>query len=146
MSKFFFVGSILLFGLSLFLPVYAEKPDLVGYFALFGGWMIGANDIPTAVSWIANVLFIFAMISALKRKNPKPRLTFILAVLALIFALSFLGAGKAIVGASETVGKLSIGTAFYAWIGSFVLMIVSAWFRLKQKPDSLNQSEEPLKS
>ncbi len=124
--------SIALFGWSLFLPVYADKPDLPGYLALLGGWMVGLNDIPTAVSWLANVMYILAFVMILKRKNPKPRAAFVYGILAVLLGAAVLGAGKAFVGYSETVGKLSLGMAFYAWMGSFILMCVAAWLKMKQ--------------
>lgn len=53
-------------------------------------------------------------------------------ILAIAIGAAILGAGKAITGVSETVAKLSLGMAFYAWIASFVLMAVAAWFKRKQ--------------
>lgn len=131
MHRLLFLGSITLFVVSLFLPVYAEKPDLQAYWALMAGWMVGANDVPTAVSWFANVTYLLAIIFFIKRKNPKPKAAMIFGILSLVIACTFLAAGKAFVGASETVGKLSVGTAFYAWIGSFVLIILAAFMKSK---------------
>lgn len=125
--------SLALFIISLFLPVYAEKPDLQAYWALMGGWMVGANDIPTAISWFANVTFIVALILIIKRKKPKATAALIFGVLSVILALCFLGAGQSYLGTgvSQTVGKLSVGSAFYPWVGSFILISIAAYLKIK---------------
>lgn len=146
MYRFVLLLAVALFGFSLFLPVYAEKPDLLGYFAFLGGWMVGVNDIPTAISWFANVMFIISLWMILKRKNPKPYAAMVFGVLAIVFGLAILGAGKAFVGASETVGKLALGNAFYAWIGSFVLITLAAWLKRKHlasKAEPVNAQNQP---
>ena len=135
--------SIAAFGLALFLPVYAEKPDLLGYFALLGGWMVGANDIPTAISWLANVMYFLAFIMILKRKNPRPKAAFVFAIFAIVFGAAILGAGTAYQGYSETVGKRALGTAFYARMASFLLMAIAAWLKMKKSAIG-NTNEQPL--
>lgn len=124
--------SIGLYVFSLFLPVYSEH-EIPGYMALLGGWMTGLNDIPTAVSWLANVTFFFGIVLILKRKKPRPLGALILGIFSLLFGLAVLAAGKAFTGASEIMAKSSMGTAFYAWIGSFILFIIAAWIKFKKR-------------
>lgn len=133
MFRIFLFLSFILFAYALVLPVYADKPDLMGIMALLGGWMVGLNDIPTAVSWLANVTFFFAIVMILKRKKPRPLAAFVFSILSVVIACAFLGAGKMVTGVttSQVVGKLAIGTSFYAWVGSFVLMAVAAWMKMK---------------
>jgi hypothetical protein len=133
MFRIFLFLSLILFAYALVLPVYADKPDLIGIMALLGGWMVALNDIPTAVSWLANVTFFFAIVMILKRKKPRPFAALVFSILSIVLACAILGAGKIVTGAttSQTVGKLAIGTAFYAWVGSFVLMAVAAWLKMK---------------
>lgn len=140
MFRLFLFLSLALFAYSLFLPVYAEKPDLLAYMALLGGWLVGANDPATAVSWFANVTFFIALILILKRKKPRAFAAFVFGLLSIALACSFLAAGKAFIGtnASQTVGKLAIGTAFYAWVGSFVLISIAAWFKMKTQSSKTN--------
>lgn len=133
MYRLLLILSILLFLGSLFLPVYAEKPELYGLYALLAGWMTGLNDIPTAVSWLANVTYVFSILFFLRKKKPKALRSFIFGVLSIILSLGFLMAGKAFTGFSETVGKLTPGTAYYAWLGSFVAITAAAWMKHKSK-------------
>ncbi len=69
----------------------------------------------------------------LKRKKPRPLAALVFSILSIALACAILGAGKIVTGAttSQTVGKLAIGTAFYAWVGSFVLMAVASWLKMK---------------
>jgi hypothetical protein len=139
MFRIFLFLSLILFAYALVLPVYADKPDLMGIMALLGGWMVALNDIPTAVSWLANVTFFFAIVMILKRKKPRPLAALVFSILSIVIACAFLGAGKMVTGAttSQVVGKLAIGTAFYAWVGSFVLMAVAAWLKMKSLKPSV---------
>ncbi len=139
MFRIFLFLSLILFAYALILPVYADKPDLIGIIALLGGWMVALNDIPTAISWLANVTFFFAIVMILKRKKPRPLAALVFSILSIALACAILGAGKIVTGAttSQTVGKLAIGTAFYAWVGSFVLMAVASWLKMKSlKPSA----------
>jgi hypothetical protein len=145
MFRVFFFLSLILFAYALVLPVYADKPDLIGIMALLSGWLVGLNDIPTAVSWLANVTFFFAIVMILKRKKPRPFAALIFSILSIVIACAFLGAGQMITGAttSQVVADLAIGTAFYAWVGSFVLMAVAAWLKMKSlKPSSTAPVQE----
>lgn len=132
MHRLVFILAILLYLAALYLPVYSEK-SLQGFVALILGWMVGANDWATAISWFANVFFILGVIQFLKRKNPKPVRAMIYAVIALLVGLAVLGAGKAFVSkdSSQAVQNFSMGTAFYAWIGSFILLIIAAYLKSK---------------
>lgn len=121
-----------LYCFSLALPIYAPKPDLVGAYGLLGGWMVVMNDLATWVSWFANVTFFIALWNILKRKEPKPMRALIFSVLSLVLGLAILGAGTAVAGASEELGKMPMGYAFYAWIGSFVLLILASWIKYKK--------------
>jgi hypothetical protein len=123
--------SVGLYVFSLFLPVYSGK-EIMGWLALLGGWMTGLNDLPSAVSWFANLTYIIALILILKRKKPKPFRAFIFAILSVVLGCGVLAAGKAFAGYSEIMGKLPMGFAFYAWIGSFILMALAAWIKFKK--------------
>jgi len=128
--------SLGLFGLALFLPVYGADSGTTakGWLALVGGWAVGVSDPPTAVSWFANVTFVFAVIFILKRKNPKPMATLIFAVASVILGCSFLGAGASFGGGnSEIMTKAPIGTSFFAWMGSFVMITLAAWIKYKKR-------------
>jgi len=124
--------SIALFIGSLFLPVYYD-PAIPGYMALLGGWMTLLNDIPTAISWLANVTFIIAVVKILKRKEPKPFAALIFSVLSLCLGLAVLGAGMAFGGASKTMAKSAMGMGFYVWIMSFILLIIASWIKFKKR-------------
>lgn len=99
---------------SLTLPVYTTS-TLPGWMALALGWVVGLNDIPTAISWFANVTFIYSIILILKRKKPKPLRTLIMSFLSIIIGLIVLGAGRGFSseGASQVVGNFSMGMGFY---------------------------------
>lgn len=126
------LGAIALYLFSLFLPVYSGV-GAMGWLAVVGGWMVGANDIPSAIAWFANVTFIYSVILILKRKNPKPLKTVVVSVLSLIFGLVVFAAGMSFAGSSEFMAKASMGTGFYVWILSFVLMILAAWIKFKKR-------------
>ena len=125
-----------LFGLSLFLPIYGEGAGTTakGWLALLGGWAVGLSDPPTAVSWLANVTFILAIIMMLRRKKPRPMAALIFAVLSVVLGCSFLGAGASFGGGnSEIMAKAPIGTAFFAWMGSFIMLTLAAWIKYKKR-------------
>jgi hypothetical protein len=132
MFRLFLLLSITAFGASLFLPVYAEKPDLIGLFALGMGWLVGVNDLATAISWLGNVMYILSVVMILKRKKPRPRTAFVFAIFAVLFGASILAAGKFFISVSETIDDLTLGAAFYAWMASFVLMVIAARLKMKK--------------
>ncbi|MBK9190538.1 MAG: hypothetical protein IPM77_03005 [Crocinitomicaceae bacterium] len=67
MHRLVFLLSILLYLAALYLPVYSEK-SIQGFVALILGWMVGANDWATAVSWFANIFSFWALFSFSKKK------------------------------------------------------------------------------
>lgn len=117
---------------SMVLPIYSGN-TLPGYMALLGGWAVGLNDIPTAISWFANVTFFLAVVMMLKRKNPKPFAALVLSIITIVLGLTVLAAGKTITGASEFLSKTAMGTGFYVWMGSFVLLLLAAWIKFKKR-------------
>jgi len=140
MHRLVFLVSILLYLAALYLPVYSGK-SLQGFMALILGWMVGANDWATAVSWFANIFFFMGIIQYLKRKNPKPVRAMSYGVVALVLGLVILAAGKAFVSkdSSQAVQSFSMGTAFYAWLASFILLVVAAY--LKSKVPAMTKPE-----
>jgi hypothetical protein len=126
------VLAVALYGYSLTLPVYGANTGAQGWLALVGGWITVRNDIPTWISWFANITFIWAVIIMLQRKNPKPFRALILGVTSIVLGLAVLGAGKTVASASETMAKSPMGFAFYAWIGSFILISLAAWIKFKK--------------
>ena len=91
------LGAIGLYLFSLFLPVYSGV-GAMGWLAVAGGWMVGANDFPSAISWFANVTFIYSIILILKRKKPKPLRTLLVSILSLVFGLVVFMAGMSFAG------------------------------------------------
>ncbi len=146
MHRLVFLLSILLYLAALYLPVYSEK-SIQGFVALILGWMVGANDWATAVSWFANIFFILGVIQFLKRKNPKPTRAMIYGIVAVLVGLVVLAAGQAFVSkdSSQAVQNFSMGTAFYAWIGSFVLLVIAAYLKTKL-PVKMESSDSVLDS
>lgn len=146
MHRLVFLLSILLYLAALYLPVYSEK-SIQGFVALILGWMVGANDWATAVSWFANIFFILGVVQFLKRKNPKPTRAMIYGIVAVLVGLVVLAAGQAFVSkdSSQAVQNFSMGTAFYAWIGSFVLLVIAAYLKTKL-PVKMESSDSVLDS
>ena len=124
--------SIALFVGSMMLPIYSGN-TLPGYMALLGGWMVGLSEIPTAVSWLANVTYFFAVVMILKRKNPKPFAALVLSIVTIVLGLAILGAGKTVVGTSDFLAKAPMGEGFYVWMGSFVLILLASWIKFKKR-------------
>lgn len=117
---------------SMMLPIYSGN-TLPGYMALLGGWVVGLSEIPTAVSWFANVSYFFAIVMILKRKNPKPFAALVLSIVTIVLGLTILAAGKTVTGASEFLSKASMGIGFYVWMGSFVLILLASWIKFKKR-------------
>lgn len=137
LHRILFFLSFGLFIWSLFLPVYAEKEGLPAYFALFGGWMVGINDIPTAISWFANITYLLAIFTIIKRKKLKAKSALVYSIISILLACCFLLAGKAFTGSnvSEVTSKLSPGMAFYVWLSAFVVMAIASYLKLKARSE-----------
>jgi len=118
---------------SMVLPVYSSS-DFPGYMALLAGWMVGLNDIPTAISWFANVSFFFAVVMILKRKNPKPFSAFLLSIISIVLGCAVLAAGDTFsVGSSQFAKNAGMGTGFYVWMASFVLLLFASYIKFKKR-------------
>lgn len=132
MHRLLFFISLALYVVALFLPVY-NGHDFNGMMALGLGWLVGANDWATAVSWFANIFYFLAIIKFLKRKSPKAKSALVYGALSILIGLSVLAAGKAFVSkdSSASIQSFSLGLAFYAWMASFVVLCIAAWFKIK---------------
>lgn len=124
--------SLALYAGSMMLPIYSGN-TLPGYMALLCGWMVGLSEIPTAIAWFANVSYFFAVVMILKRKNPKPFAALVLSIITIVLGLVILAAGKTVIGSSEFMSKASMGTGFYVWMGSFVLILLASWIKFKKR-------------
>lgn len=103
---------------SLTLPVTAET-KLPGYLVLTLGWLL----VPAGqLGWLANLSFIWALISLCSKRSPTRKLT-LLSTLLIVAPLSFSfwwnGAGG--LETKEAMGKLSYGLGRYVWIASLLL-------------------------
>jgi len=132
MFRLFLFLSLVSFIISLCLPVYAGEQGKLGILAFLGGWTVFLNDVPTAISWLANVLYVFAVICIFKKKKPKPIAATVLAILALIFGCAIFVSGEILHGYSETLRSLPLGTAIYPWMSSFVLMAIAGLLKRKK--------------
>ncbi|MBK9190537.1 MAG: hypothetical protein IPM77_03000 [Crocinitomicaceae bacterium] len=68
-------------------------------------------------------------------------------IVAVLVGLVVLAAGQAFVSkdSSQAVQNFSMGTAFYAWIGSFVLLVITAYLKTKL-PVKMESSDSVLDS
>lgn len=117
---------------SMVLPIYSGN-TLPGYMALLGGWTVGLNDIPTAIAWFANVSFFFGVVMILKRKNPRPFAALVLSIITVVLGLTVLAAGKTITGTSDFLSKAPMGTGFYVWIASFIVLLFASYIKFKKR-------------
>ena len=131
-----FYLSILLYLCSLGLTFYASRDhEIPGVFYLLGGWLYFMNDIPSFIAWLANITYFLGLFSVGKKKDKKkPIRGLIYSSLTLLLGLVGFGVGKI---ESETSSKImhqaELGSGYYVWIISFVLLVASMVLRLQHR-------------
>jgi hypothetical protein len=124
---FFFI-SILLYIISLNLPAYSTDGGTTtdGLNALIFGWMgliIGSGYL----SWFANPLYFAALLT-----NSKfTKLSLILNIFALLFAIGFMGTSKIIINAAGKEGYITkLHSGFWFWMFSIIVLLFFQIFRI----------------
>ncbi|MDR1959786.1 MAG: hypothetical protein LBQ54_12210 [Planctomycetaceae bacterium] len=120
-------GSIILFLLSLIQPAFIVKSGGMpfGFFLLLFGWL-GALMGGVGISWLANPLILVSWVTA-----GVPRLSFVLSLLAVLFAASFLMFDEIIINEGGGMGKI-IGyySGYWFWLFSMLVMLAGNTIRL----------------
>ena len=118
--------AVALWGVSLVLSAVAITggPALRGSDVLLRGWE--ALD-AGVYAWLANPLFFVAAalcIRGARRVAPS------VALLALVLAVTSLGAGAALERGGTTVPDFTFGSGLYVWLGAYVALLVACLLHL----------------
>lgn len=110
--NYYFIFSILLYTLSLFVPTFDLVDDIYGFHCLFLGWVgILSLEPFIALAWLANILY-FISLYRYKIKNKK---AVGLPILALILSLCAFGIEKIPLDEGGNT-SVSFGLGFILWI------------------------------
>lgn len=110
-KSMYFRASILLYLISMGLPVYGLNWEFLGYKAVGAGWAaIPASEPFIAIPWLANFLFLANIFLPSKWFNIRSTL----AVLAIVMSLFVY---------IEYKPDLLPGLGFFVWLSSFLLML-----------------------
>lgn len=113
-----FIVSLLLFVISLsqtaFLTDSNGDNEMESILALLIGWM---NIFGPGISWLANPLFLFSLLSLMANKL---KWSLIFSFLAILFALSFLMFKTILISEAGHRGNITAyGIGYWLWISSF---------------------------
>lgn len=141
MIKHLWILSLVLFVLSLLLPVFSTYRDnsyqMQGAGLLLFGWIGIFAQGGICLSWFANPFFITAISST--KRNPVVSIVF--GSLSIIIASSFLFGGAIIAneaGHTTYITKIEIG--FWCWLSSMIVILFASIARLQENIKIRNES------
>ena len=136
-SNSLFVYSVILYCLSMFLPVFWGEWVFFGFHAyVIGMSSVFEYDLLFSLPWMANVLYIVSLL--IRKKNISLRI--LISIFTIAFSLfSFLFTRIPLIHTDLGDFEFYLGPGFLFWITSFILLLVSQIKEYKKTPQHLIQ-------
>lgn len=121
--------SILFYCIACTLPIFNED-YYPGITALLRGWMGLMGGIsPVFLSWLANIAYFIALLLPAERRTSKIGFS----VASLLLGLTFFAVKQIPIDEGGNDLEVTPGIAFYFWMGSFLLLMVSHLIRASKQ-------------
>jgi hypothetical protein len=118
--------SVILYLVSLFIPIFIGNLGYLGIMALVWGWIgLFALEITFGLPWIANLVYFTCLLIPIKKKRTR----IILSGIMIIFGLFALGINQIPIDEGGNLHNVYPGFGMLFWLSSFVTLFI---FNLQQ--------------
>ncbi|GGD31484.1 hypothetical protein [Flavobacterium orientale] len=127
LSLIFYLVSLFLPAIYVFVPSFGKSISYDGWYALFVGSLSATMNVKQALIWLVNPIYLLALFSMKFR----PKIALFFSLFVLITSLTFLGFENIQYTWSGRVMFInSLGFGYWFWSISFVLLLVAAFMNL----------------